>query len=144
MKYGAGQGFRFDTVEQIEIDGMKAAMGTIEIRAEVPSHIYFFAVRFNRRQIFRFQVVVPDSFSETMVKRIKESPMSLRLLTNLEAKAWRPIRLKVVTVTTDTTMEALAARMRLVDHPVDWLMALNGLTPGTRLQPGQKIKILAQ
>jgi predicted Zn-dependent protease len=70
--------------------------------------------------------------------------MSLRLLTNLEAKAWRPIRLKVVTVTTDTTMEALAARMRLVDHPVDWLMALNGLTPGTRLQPGQKIKILAQ
>jgi predicted Zn-dependent protease len=79
-----------------------------------------------------------------MVERIKASPESLRLLTDREVRNWRPVRLEVVTVTADTTMEALAARMRLVDQPVDWLMALNGLTPGARLQPGQKIKILAQ
>jgi predicted Zn-dependent protease len=144
MKRGAGRGLRFDSIEETEIGGMQAAVGTQKIRAEVPSHIYFVAVRYNRRVIFRFQFTVPDSFSETMVERIKASPESLRLLTDREARTWRPVRLEVVTVTDDTTMEALAARMRLVDHPVDWLMALNGLTPGARLQPGQKIKILAQ
>jgi len=144
MKYGAGRGFRFDSIEETEIGGMQAAVGTMKIRTEVPSHIYFVAVRFTRRVIFRFQFKIPDSFSETMVERIKASPESLRLLTDREARTWRPVRLEVVTVTADTTMEALAARMRLVDQPVDWLMALNGLTPGTRLQPGQKIKILAQ
>jgi predicted Zn-dependent protease len=144
MKYGAGRGLRFETIEQTEIGGMQAAVGTMQIRAAVPSHIYFVAVRFTRRVIFRFQFTIPDSFSQTMVERIKASPESLRLLTDREAQTWRPVRLEVVTVTADTTMEALAARMRLVDQPVDWLMALNGLLPGTTLRPGQKIKILAQ
>ena len=144
MKRGAGRGLKFNSIEETEIGGMQAAVGIQEIRAEVPSHIYFVAVRFTRRVIFRFQFTVPDSFSETMVERIKASPKSLRLLTDREARTWRPVRLEVVTVTADTTMEALAARMRLVDQPVDWLMALNGLTLGARLQPGQKIKILAQ
>ena len=133
MKYGAGRGLQFDSIEETEIGGMQAAVGTMESRAEVPSHIYFVAVRFTRRVIFRFQFTVPNSFSETMVERIKASPESLRLLTVREARTWRPVRLEVVTVTADTTIEALAARMRLVDQPVDWLMALNGLTLGARL-----------
>ncbi|MBT5860817.1 MAG: M48 family metalloprotease, partial [Alphaproteobacteria bacterium] len=144
MRYGAGRGLRFDTIEATEIGGMEAAVGIMEIPAAVPSHIYFVAVRFTQRTIFRFQFTVPDSFSESMVERIAASPASLRMLTDREAQTWNPVRLEVVTVTADTTMEALAARMRLVDQPVDWLMALNGLAPRARLQPGQRIKILAQ
>ena len=144
LRYGAGRGLRFDSIETLEIDGMEAAVGKMSISTAVPSHIYFVAIRYSRRTIFRFQFTVPDSFSDTMLDRIARSPASLRILTDREVQTWKPLHLKIVTLNADTTMEALAARMRLVDQPVDWLMALNGLAPGSSIRPGQKIKILAQ
>ena len=144
LRYGAGRGLRFDSIETLQIGGMPAAVGKMSISAGVPSHIYFVAIRYSRRTIFRFQFTVPESFSDTMLERIARSPASLRILTDREVQTWKPLHLKVVTATADTTMEALAARMRLVDQPVDWLMALNGLAPGSSIRPGQRIKILAQ
>ncbi len=145
LKRNVGRSLELDSVENIEINGMDAAIATGPIKSSAgPSHIYLAMVRFSKRTVLRFQIIVPDSFSETMVQRIQHAPFSLRILSDTEARTWAPLRLQVVTVNEDTTLESLAARMRLVDDPLQWLLAMNGLPPRTELAVGQKIKILAQ
>ncbi len=40
------------------------------------------------------------------------------------------------------TIESLAQQMRGVDQPMQLLMILNGIEPGTALAPGSHIKIV--
>ena len=145
LKFNVGRSLEFESIEKIEIDGKEAAVAIAPVKSSSgPSHVYLAMIRYSRRTVLRFQFIVPDTFSETMAERVEHSPLSLRTLSDTEARTWLPMRLKVVTVTEETTLESLATRMRLVNDPLLWLLALNGLPPRTALVPGQQLKILAQ
>ena len=50
----------------------------------------------------------------------------------------------MVTVEGDHTVERLAGRMAITDHPLDRFRALNGLAPTDRLKPGDAVKIVVE
>ena len=67
---------------------------------------------------------------------------SLRKITRAEAAAIRPRVIHVVTVAPGDTVQSLADRMAYHDFKLERFLALNGLTAGTRLVPGQKLKLV--
>ncbi|HEY0627713.1 MAG TPA: M48 family metalloprotease [Sphingomicrobium sp.] len=67
---------------------------------------------------------------------------SLRRITPAEAASIRPRVIDVVTVRSGDTVQSLASRMAYRDFQLDRFLALNGLAPNSRLQPGQKVKLV--
>ncbi len=67
---------------------------------------------------------------------------SLRRITTAEASAIRPKVIDVVTVGRADTIQSLANRMAYRDYKLDRFLVLNGLTTGSRLAPGQKVKLV--
>ena len=67
---------------------------------------------------------------------------SLRRISNAEVAAIRPRMIDVVNVGRGDTMQSLAARMAYRDYQMDRFLALNGLASGSRLLPGQKVKLV--
>ena len=67
---------------------------------------------------------------------------SIRRISGNEAAAIRPKVIDVVTVRQGDTVNSLASRMAYRDFQVDRFPSLNGLTSGTRLLPGQKVKLV--
>jgi predicted Zn-dependent protease len=67
---------------------------------------------------------------------------SLRRISGNEAAAIRPKVIDVVSVRPGDTVNSLAARMAYRDYQVDRFLSLNGLMPGARLVPGQKVKLV--
>lgn len=67
---------------------------------------------------------------------------SLRKITPEEAAAIRPRIIHVVTVAPGDTVQSLADRMAYRDYKLDRFLVLNGLTANSRLEPGQKVKLV--
>ena len=69
---------------------------------------------------------------------------SFRRLSEREAAALRPLRVRVVAVEPGETVDSLAARMAFEDFRSERFRVLNGLTPGARLRTGQLVKIVTE
>jgi predicted Zn-dependent protease len=65
-------------------------------------------------------------------------------MTEAEAGAQRPFRIRVVQAGTSDTQEALARRMAVRDAALRRFQVLNGLRAGEALQPGLGYKIIAE
>jgi len=48
----------------------------------------------------------------------------------------------IVTVAPGDTVQSLASRMAYRDFKLDRFLVLNGLAPGAKLVPGQKVKLV--
>lgn len=67
---------------------------------------------------------------------------SLRRISPAEASAIRPRVIQVATVRPGDTVQSFAGRMAYRDYQFDRFLSLNGLTPASRLTPGQKVKLV--
>ena len=67
---------------------------------------------------------------------------SLRRISAGEAASIRPRIIDVVTVRSGDTIQSLAERMAYRDYKLDRFLSINGLTSGSRLLPGQKVKLV--
>lgn len=67
---------------------------------------------------------------------------SFHRLTAAERAEARPRRIRVVTVRPGDTAASLAARMAVEDHALQQFQAINGLTSGETLKPGERVKIV--
>jgi predicted Zn-dependent protease len=67
---------------------------------------------------------------------------SLRKISPAEAAAIRPRVIHVVTVGSGDTPQSLASRMAYRSFQLDRFLTLNNLAPGSRLVPGQKVKLV--
>jgi predicted Zn-dependent protease len=67
---------------------------------------------------------------------------SIRKISPAEAAAIRPRVIDVVTVKPGDTIQSLGERMAYRNFKIDRFLALNGLAPGARLRPGQKLKLV--
>ena len=66
-----------------------------------------------------------------------------RLLAD-EIHSIKPLRLKIVKVQPNDTVDALASRMAPTDHPADRFRILNGLESGERPKPGDLVKLIVE
>jgi predicted Zn-dependent protease len=56
----------------------------------------------------------------------------------------RPLHLKIVTVGANDTLEKLARRMAITDHPLKRFLVLNGISGRDRLRQGEKVKLVVE
>jgi predicted Zn-dependent protease len=67
---------------------------------------------------------------------------SLRRITPAEAAAIRPRVIHIETVKAGDSVQSLASRMAYRDFRLERFLSLNGLTAGSTLAPGQKVKLV--
>ncbi|MBI3705873.1 MAG: Zn-dependent protease, partial [Rhizobiales bacterium] len=101
-----------------------------------------YAVRFGS-EVYRF-IFAAKNMTAQVDRAFRESVSTFRRMSLKETEQVRPLRIKIVTVGAHDTVEKLARRMASTDHALDRFRVLNGLGPGERLKPGEKVKIVVE
>lgn len=137
------KGRRLANVENITINGLKAATGTTELRtSDGVMDVRLLAIRRDLQTIYRFMFATPPSQSARLATGLQRTTYSFRLLTDHEAQALRPMNLKVRTVRRGDSVASLARHMPYPAQQIERFRVLNGLGKNDRLRSGQKVKIV--
>ena len=131
--------------QMLEINGLPGALAhTVSRRPYGDTKLHLAVVQGTSRTLFRFTFWLPFETPGDVAEQVWSAPLSFRRLTRQQARAWKPLRLKVVTVLSGMTAASLAAQMPMADDGVEWFSILNNLAPGDELSPGQRVKIVIQ
>lgn len=126
-------------ITRTTVNGLPAAYGAARVQANGGQvDVVVFAYEFANNQAFHFVgIAQPGQISVF-------NPMfaSLRRISANDASAIRARKLEVVTVKPGDTVQSLAARMAYSDARLERFLVLNGLSSTSRLQPGEKVKIV--
>ncbi len=139
------KGARLSALEAIDINGMEAA--TAETGMQGGGRAYdarLIAVRFGPGQIYRFVMATPSEQTETLNQELRRMTYSFRRLTEAEAAGLKPYRLRVVTPGPGDTVSRLAASLPFEDFQEERFRVLNALGPSEALEPGRRVKIIAE
>jgi predicted Zn-dependent protease len=139
LKADMMDGIAVSRAESREINGIPAAIATAN------GHDWDFrlaALRFGD-EVYRLVFAVRDLTPEVDA-RLMASIESFRRMTPQEITAIRPERLAVVKVQAHDTVESLARRMAVDDHPLQRFLVLNDLSDGATLTPGHRVKLVVQ
>jgi predicted Zn-dependent protease len=164
LKEGGGEALRLDVVavpaEQPLPDYLKSAGWRMLIRQVSRSFrltafrrqplpagggnwsFRLYAVRFGS-EVYRF-IFAAKARTTQVDLAFRESIMSFRRMTLKESQQVRPLRLKIVTVGPNDTVEKFAHRMATSDHSLERFRTLNGLGQQDRLKPGEKVKVVVE
>jgi predicted Zn-dependent protease len=127
------------SVEEFSVNGFSAATATA---GGGNWSFRIFAVRFGS-DVYRF-IFAAKARTAQVDHAFRESIMTFRRMTLKEGQQVRPLRLKIVTVGANDTVEKLAHRMATSGHAIERFRTLNGLGPHDRLKPGEKIKLVVE
>jgi predicted Zn-dependent protease len=128
------------SAEEFTINGFPAAAASAKTEQWT---FRLYAVRFGN-DIYRF-IYAAKTMTPEIELEFRGSIETFRRLTRAEAKAARPLRIRVVKVRPGDTVEGLAFhRMAHLDHPVDRFRILNGLSPNARVKPGDEVKTVVE
>lgn len=141
----AGQSLSLQGVQSISINGMPAATAWTSVSTQQGTRdVRFVVIRFDRERIYRFQIVTPQSQSSAMSEPMRRMTYSFRRLTESEAAALKPLRLRVITVAKGDSVASLSQKMAFDDFKAERFSVLNGLAPGEALSTGQRVKIVTE
>ena len=133
------EGIEPNSVENLGVNGFTAATA-IAKGDQWAFRIY--AVRFSSdvyRFIFASKRLTPD-----IDKTFHDAVVSFRRMSLAETSSAKPLRIRIVTVGEDDTVEKIAARMAIHDRAAERLRILNGMTATDRFKPGDQIKIVTE
>jgi predicted Zn-dependent protease len=126
------------SVETLTISGFPAATAAAK-SDELSFRLY--VVRFGS-EVYRF-IFAAKQMTPPIDRSFRESMSTFRRMSLAERQSAKPLRIKVVTVQPGDTPEKVASRMT-IDRPLERFLVLNGLEPGDRLHPGDKVKIVLE
>jgi len=127
------------SIEEVNINGFKGATATANGE---PWGFRLYAIRFGS-EVYRF-IFAAKTKTPELDRHFRDAVASFRRMSVAEARAARPLRLKVVTVTARDNFERLAARMAYADRQVERFRVLNGLDATDKLKPGDLVKIVVE
>lgn len=122
------------------VNGILAAYTTARVQSQQGQvDVGVFAYRWDADRAYHFITLTPAGsgfgpFSSMVGSMSRLSPG--------EAAAIRPRVIDVVTVRANDTVQSLAGRMAYSDYRLERFLTLNGLSAGSRLTPGQKVKLV--
>ena len=132
-------------VEAIEVNGLPAATGSARRKTGNGTLDFrLVAIRFDPTTVYRFLFVTPPDKTAELAEGLKRTTYSFRRLNPREAKAIKPLRLRVHTVKAGETPAGLAKRMAFDKYKLKRFLVLNGLGQKSVLRPGQKVKIVTE
>jgi predicted Zn-dependent protease len=129
--------------ETVDVNGMDAATGSARIDIKSGSaDVRLVAIRYDGTTIYRFLFVSKPSLTASLAAEFRQTMLSFRRLSQAEAAALHPQRVRVVAVKAGDTVESLARRMPFDDFQEQRFRVLNGLGAGEALTVGQRVKIV--
>lgn len=139
------RGVRLQGIERIEINGLPAATGTFRAsRQGGPVDLRLVAIRHPDGSYYRILFASPASVSAKFIEGFRRSTYSFKALSEAEARAAEPLRMRIVTVRAGDTQESMARRMATQDgFELEMFRIYNGLAAGEALVPGRRVKVIA-
>jgi predicted Zn-dependent protease len=125
------------SVEELMVNGFPAATATA--RSDQWA-FRLYAIRFGS-EVYRFIFAAKNRNGETD-RGFRDCVNTFRRLTLAEIQSVKPLRLRIVKVGSHDSVESLASRLALVDHPVERFRVLNGLEGNERPKVGDLVKII--
>jgi predicted Zn-dependent protease len=136
LKSGWMENVDATSVEEFTVNGFPAA--TTTATGEQWS-FRLFALRYGS-DVYRF-IFAAKSKTAQADRSFRESVATFRRMSLKESQQVHPLRLKIVTVGANDTVEKLAHRMS-GDHQIERFRVINGLSATERLKSGEKVKIV--
>jgi predicted Zn-dependent protease len=135
---------RLSNAEAITVGGMPAATGSarVQMKSGGSADVRFVAVGFPTDAILRFVIIAPAGGLSKIEPAMIRSVNTLKYLSEAEAKAIKPLRLKVVTVQPADTAEKFAEQLPFGRFKLEQFRVLNGLREGETLKPGERVKLV--
>jgi predicted Zn-dependent protease len=133
------EGVETGSVESIDLNGLPA----VTALARGPEwNFRLYAIRFDQ-DIYRL-IFAAKNLDPATDAMFKATAATFRQLSQAEIEGARPMRISVVPVRTGDTPAILATRMMYPDRQLERFLVLNGLSPGTALLPGDRVKIVTE
>lgn len=140
-----GRNIALEAVEPLQVNGMEAATGLARVQtSQGPTDIRLVAVRYDPGTVYRFVFVTPPALTDRLATELQRTTYSFRKLSEREAAALRPQRLRVVTVQPGDSVASLARRLPFDNLREERFRVLNGLRPGQEVRPGDRVKIVVE
>lgn len=136
-----GKGVRLAGLERFTVNGMKAATATTKI-GDYNGRLV--AIEFAPDRVYRFLLGTVPQAGTRYDAALHEIVMSFRKISAAEARAVKPLRLRVVTVRNGDTAASLGRRMIYSDFQAERFRVLNGLASNAEPSPGSRVKIIAE
>ena len=131
-------------VEAFSVGGLDAATGVTRASTrEGQVDVRLVAIRAGPDQIYRFLFLSSPDQTAQLSGQFKETVTSFHRLSEAEAAAIRPLRIRIITVRPGDTVASLAAGMPFPGYADDLFRVLNGLDGDTdALAAGRRVKVI--
>lgn len=130
----------FTQPQSTTINGIPAAYSTARVNSQQGQvDVSIFAYRWDANTAYHFATITRAGSG---LGPFQSMIQSVGRLSAAEAAAIKPRVIDVVTVKASDTPQSLASRMAYPDLKLERFMTLNGLQPGARLTPGQRVKVV--
>ncbi len=140
-----GKTLSLRNVEELDINDMNAWTGSMRRNTRSgPRDIRLIVIRGDASQIFRLAFLTPIDEFDKMAKGLKRMTYSFKRLSQAEADAIKPWRVKVITADNTTTPENLAKKMDKTDHAQQWFELLNMTALQDGIEAGERLKIIGE
>ncbi|HMA16270.1 MAG TPA: M48 family metalloprotease [Kiloniellaceae bacterium] len=136
-----GAQVRLRGVEAITVNGLPAATAGVSGNGK---DYRLVALRYDADTIYRFVFVSAAERTAALNVPFRETTYSFRKLSDTEAAALKPRRLRIYQVKAGDTPAKIAARMPFGDDNLQHFLVLNGFTEASALTPGQRVKIVSE
>lgn len=138
-----GNRLKFKSIEEIDVNGMEGATGIARVRTKQGTvDARLVAIRERPDRLYRFLFLTPAAATDSMARDLRRTTYSFKRLSPSEARAIRPLRVKVVTVREGDTADTMANQMSFSSYRLERFLAMNGLRPGQALRSGRPVKII--
>jgi predicted Zn-dependent protease len=127
------------SVEELTVNGFPAATATA--RSDQWA-FRLYAIRFGS-EVYRFIFSAKNRTAEND-RSFRDCVNTFRRLSLAEIQSVKPLRLRIVKVGLNDSVESLASRLALTDQQVERFRVLNGLEAGERPKPGDLVKIIGE
>ncbi|MDP3328644.1 M48 family metalloprotease [Parvibaculum sp.] len=135
------KGVRLASLERFTVNGMKAATATATIGNYNGRLV---AIEFGPGRVYRFLMGTVPQAGTRHDAALQELVMSFRKISAAEARAVKPLRIRIVTVRPGDTALSLGRRMIYSDFQAERFRVLNGLAGNGEPRPGTRAKIIAE
>ncbi|HIC80392.1 MAG TPA: peptidase M48 [Kiloniellaceae bacterium] len=129
-------------VEAITINGLEAATGQLANARN--GDLRLLAIRYDASTIYRFIFQSASERTASLNRPFRETTYSFRKLSDAEAAALKPHRVRIYQVKAGDSPSTIAARMPFAEARLKRFLVLNGFDENVTLRSGQRVKIVSE
>ena len=138
------QGARLQGLQSFTVNGMPAATALTQGKTDAGAvDVRLVAIRADSGLVYRFTFLAPGGALSRFDADFRQTAGSFRRLTRQEAASLQPRRIRVVTARPGDSVESFVRQMPQEPYAEELFRIINDLPPGTPIQPGRKVKIIA-